>query len=142
MRINVEDYFMGRDHDYPGECTDVIRANAATTVERVNSLIDALAEKGIEIENHPETRTPVASGWRPAAVNARVPGAAVRSKHMSAEACDLYDPDGLIDDYLMTSDGQALLTNLRLYLEDPGHTKNWSHVQTVAPRSGKRVFIP
>ena len=140
MRINVEDYLMGRDKDYPGECTPIIMDNAARTVAAVNDLLAALEADNVQVETHPVTRTVIASGWRPAALNARVPNAAIRSKHMSGEACDLYDPDGIIDEYLI--DHPDLLVNLRLYQEHPSATNSWTHVQTVAPRSGKRVFYP
>lgn len=142
MRITVDDYLMGRDKEYPGECTDVIRANAVVTVQRVNNLLAVLEADGVEVEASPHTKTPVSSGWRPAQVNASITNAAVRSKHMSAEACDLYDPDGLIDDYLMSEAGQRVLTSVRLYLEHPSATKGWCHVQAVPPRSGRRVFYP
>jgi hypothetical protein len=142
MRINVEDYLMGRDHDFPGECTEVVLDNAAKTVASVNGLLAALETANIEIEANPQTRTPISSGWRPAQINSRIMGAALRSKHMSGEACDLYDPDGLIDDFLMGEEGQRALVDLRLFLEHPSATKGWCHVQTVAPRSGKRVFYP
>ena len=142
MRITVDDYLMGRDKEYPGECTEIIRANAEITVQRVNNLLAVLEAERIEVEANPATKTPVSSGWRPAAVNGAIANAAVRSKHISAEACDLYDPDGLIDDYLMSEAGQRVLVSARLYLEHPSATKGWSHIQTVAPRSGRRVFYP
>jgi uncharacterized protein YcbK (DUF882 family) len=89
VRITVDDYLMGRDKEYPGECTSVIRDNAAATVEKVNSLIAVLEAEGVEIEANPNTKTPVSSGWRPAEVNGAILTAAPRSKHMSGEACDL-----------------------------------------------------
>jgi hypothetical protein len=115
---------MGRERDYPGECTPVIMDNAARTVSAVNNLIAALEAGNVQVEIHPQTRTAIASGWRPAALNARVPNAAPRSKHMSAEACDLYDPDGIIDEYL--TDHPELLVDLRLYQEHPSATKGWA----------------
>lgn len=141
-RISVDDYLMGRDAQYPGECTEVIMDNAARTVERVNSLLAVLEAENVPVEINPRTNTVIASGWRPAAVNASTPGSALRSKHMSAEACDLYDPEGSIDDYLFSEAGQRTLVSLRLWLEHPSATKSWSHVQTVPPRSGNRTFFP
>lgn len=140
MRISVSDYFMGRDAIYFGDLTDEIKANAARTVEKVNSLLAVLEAEHVPLELHPKNGSIVASGWRPPIVNAQTKGAAVRSRHMTCEACDLYDPDGLIDDYLM--DHQQALVALGLYLEHPLATKNWSHVQIVPPKSLKRVFMP
>jgi hypothetical protein len=59
---------------------------------------------------------------------------------MTGKACDLYDPDGVIDDWLYT----FLPANpkLGLFMEHPACTKGWAHVQTVPPRSGKVVFYP
>lgn len=141
-RISVDDYLMGREKEFPGECTAIIMDNAAITVERVNALLAVLEADGVDVEINAATKTIVSSGWRPVAVNARTPGSAPRSRHMSAEACDVYDPDGLIDEYLMSEAGQRALVSLRLWLEHPSATKGWSHVQTVPPRSGRRVFFP
>lgn len=140
MRITVEDYLMGRDSLYPDECTDEIRRNAEITVGKVNSLLAVLEAEGVGLDIHPQNQTVIASGWRPPQINRQVKGAAVRSKHMTAEACDLYDPDGEIDDYLM--DHPQVLLPLGLYLEHPSATKGWAHVQIVPPRSLKRVFYP
>ena len=82
------------------------------------------------------------SGWRPPAVNAATPGAALRSKHMLCQAIDVHDPEGLIDNWLMTPQGQDALTKIGLWLEHPSATKGWSHWQTVPPGSGNRVFYP
>lgn len=142
MRISLEDYLMGRDVIYPHECTPEILANAAKTVEVANSLLAALEAEGVEIAIHPQTKTVISSGWRPPQINGQVKNAAPRSKHMTGEAVDIYDPEGEIDDYLMSEAGQRMLIALRLFLEHPSATKSWSHWQTVAPKSGRRVFFP
>ena len=54
----------------------------------------------------------VRSGWRPKAVNAVTKNAKPNSRHITCQACDL--DDGFY----------------------------WLHVQTVPPRSNKRIFIP
>lgn len=133
---------MGRDQLFPGECTPLVRSNAAVTVERVNEFLKAAREAGCTVESHPRTGTPVSSGWRPPQVNAATPSAAVRSKHMTGEACDIYDPDGDLDDFAMTEAGQATLAWCALWHEHPSATKGWIHLQTRPPRSGKRTFYP
>lgn len=140
MRISQDDYLMGREQIYPDECTPEVLANVATTVEKVNSLLAVLEAEGIPLEESPTSKSIISSGWRPPQINAQVKNAAPRSKHMTGEACDLYDPEGLIDDWCL--DHLGSLSAIGLWLESPSATKGWSHVQIVPPRSGKRVFIP
>lgn len=138
-QISMPDYWMGRDQTHASELSDGIRANAAETVRRVNQLLLLAESTGVALEPGPNG-TLVSSGWRPAAINAATPGAALRSKHMSGHACDLYDPEGDLDDWCMSHLFQ--LGECGLYLEHPSATKGWCHLQSLAPRSGKRVFWP
>jgi hypothetical protein len=141
MRITLEQYLNGRDELYPNELTPEIRKNAEVTVKLVNALLAVLETEGIPLEAHPQTKSLVSSGWRPPQINSQVKGAAVRSKHMTGEACDLYDPEGAIDDYLI--DHPEPLVALGLYQEHPSATaRGWCHLQIVPPRSGRRVFYP
>lgn len=127
--ITLEDYFMGRDVEYAEELTDELRDNARETVERANAL---LARAGLDRS--------VNSGWRPAAVNATVPNAAKRSKHMQCLAIDLDDDDGALDAWCMAH--LDVLKEIGLWLEHPSATPRWCHLQIVPPRSGNRVFYP
>jgi hypothetical protein len=138
VRLTLDDYLMGRASLY--NCPQETKANSADTVEKVNSLLAVLEEQKVPLEIHPKTLTIISSGWRPPEMNARIKNAAVKSKHITGQACDLYDPEGLIDDYLM--DFPGVLQAIGLYMEHPASTKGWSHVQTVPPRSGRRVFYP
>lgn len=140
MRITVDDYLMGRETLYPNELTPEILKNAEHLVSKVNDLLAVLEAEHVGIDLHPKTQTVISSGWRPPQINGQTKGAAVRSKHMTGQAIDLYDPDGEIDDYLL--EHPQVLTSLGLYLEHPSATKNWAHVQTVPPRSLKRIFFP
>jgi hypothetical protein len=120
---------MGRDRQHHAELTPELRANARETVRRVNRLLQraGLARK-------------VTSGWRPAAVNATVPGAAKGSKHITCIAIDLEDQDGALDAWCMAN--LEVLEELGLWLEHPDATPDWCHLQTLPPRSGNRVFEP
>lgn len=140
MIITVADYLMGRETIYPMEFTIGIKANAELTVDAVNGLLARLEKAGIPLEVNPQTKTIVSSGWRPPQINNQVKNAAVKSKHMTAQACDLYDPEGLIDDWLM--DNLPADSTLGLFMEHPSATKGWSHVQIIPPKSGKKVFYP
>lgn len=131
---------MGRDKIYPSEFTTEIKANAEKIVEKVNSLLAVMEAEGVPLEVHPQTLSLVSSGWRPPQINQQVKNAAVRSKHMTGQAVDLYDPEGALDFFCL--EGQASLAIIGLWMEHPVATKGWAHLQSVAPRSGSRVFYP
>jgi hypothetical protein len=122
---------MGRDAEYPLAMTPDIEHNAEILLGLVNILLTRYG-------GHPKVR----SGWRPPAVNAATPNAAPNSKHMSGQAIDLADPDGDLDDWLMSAIGQDHLATIGLWMEHPAATKGWSHLQSVPPKSKNRVFYP
>lgn len=127
--LKLADYYMGRDRPYRAELTRELRANARETVRRVNRLL-----------RHAGLMRKVTSGWRPAAINAAVPGAAPGSRHLSCLAVDLEDGDGALDAWCMAH--PEVLEEIGLWLEHPDATPGWCHLQTQPPRSGRRVFHP
>jgi len=129
VALKLGDYYMGRDKLHRDELTPELRGNARDIVERVNQL---LQRAGIAAQ--------ISSGWRPAAINANVPGAARHSKHISCLAIDLHDREGALDAWCMAH--LAVLEELGLWLEHPAATPGWCHLQTCPPRSGNRVFEP
>lgn len=133
--ISLSDYWMGRDTAYPALLTDELRAAATETVARANLLISAY--QALTKDEEPRR---VNSGWRPPSVNSATPGAAPRSKHMSAQAIDISDPEGDLDEWCM--DHPEILQTIGLWQEHPSATKGWCHVQIVPPKSGKRLFFP
>jgi len=135
--LRLDDYWMGRHQIYPADLTPEIVQAATHLLRKVNAL---LALSGLRLEDHPTTRTPISSGWRPPVVNAATPNAAPRSRHMTGDAVDLYDPEGEIDEWCM--EHLDTLAELGLWLEHPSATKGWSHLQQVPPRSGRRVYYP
>lgn len=140
IQITVSDYLMGREKTYGAELTEQMRANAAATVTKANLLLAAMYSAGIGIEVNPHSGTPVSSGWRPAEINGATVGAAPRSKHMSCQAVDLFDPEGDLDEWCLAN--PEILERFGLWQEHPSATKGWCHVQTLPPRSGNRVFYP
>ena len=128
--LTLADYFMGRDVVHCAELTPELRFNAACTVERANALLQR-AGTATRIVN---------SGWRPRAVNATVPNASVRSRHITCQAIDLCDEGDGLDAWCMAN--LPVLAVLGLWLEHPSATPGWCHVQTVPPRSNRRVFYP
>jgi hypothetical protein len=130
--ITLDDYWMGRDKIAPP--TDQLRANAADLVERVNHLLSMYYA---EVPAASATR--VTSGYRPPAINARV-GGALRSNHRICKAVDLSDPDGGLDEWCEES--VHYLVSYGLWLEHPDYTPGWCHLQSIGPRSGRRIFYP
>lgn len=129
--IDLKAYYKGRDTQYAEELTDEIRANAQITVDKVNELLSRAGRSDIDS---------VASGWRPKAVNDATANAASSSRHLTAEAADIPDADRTLSSWCV--DNLDVLTEIGLWMEDPRWTPTWTHVQTVPPKSGKRVFIP
>lgn len=65
----------------------------------------------------------------------------MKSKHLSGQAVDIYDPDLRLTMWLKTDPKAIVLAQEQgLYFED-GNT-NWVHAQTVPPKSGRRWFMP
>lgn len=135
--IELTQYWMGRDRTHSKDLTDEIRANAAETVKRANRLI-AIYQKATG-DVRPRG---VNSGWRPAAVNAAIPGAAKKSNHMLGRALDISDASKTMKAWLMTPTGQQTLVECELWMEHPDATPAWVHVQIVPPASNRRVFMP
>lgn len=133
--IILSDYWMGRDKEYASELTPTIIANAMETIRRANLLLTVFRTMTGDVENRHVT-----SGWRPAAINLATPGAARRSRHLTGQAVDIFDPEGDFDEWCLAH--PEYLVAAWLWLEHPSATKGWSHCQTVPPRSGNRVFYP
>lgn len=127
--ISLTDYWQGRDATHPLALSTTIESNAILTVRLANALLARFGQG-----------RKVVSGWRPPDINAATAGAAPNSKHLTAQAIDLADPDGDLDDWLMSEAGQAAMTEIGLWHEHPASTKSWAHLQTIPPRSGRRTF--
>lgn len=144
--ISLHDYAMGRDLQFPEEWK-FAEAHALVLLPKVNGfLADCRDELQIIIE--PE----VASGFRPSAINAKVPGSAKKSLHMLGRAIDLKDPGNnfkLAFQPLINPDHAKLLRRWELFMEHPEWTmgkdrKNgWIHLD-IGPRADRptRTFIP
>lgn len=130
--ITLDDYWMGRDKIEPP--TDQFIRNAEELLQRVNLLLSMYYA---ELPAAPRTR--VTSGYRPPGINRRVGGAA-NSNHRICKAVDLADEDGSLDDWCMQV--PHLLQAYDLWLEHPDATPGWCHLQSVGPRSGRRIFYP
>jgi len=133
--LTLADYWMGRDKEYAADFTFAIAQNADVTITRTNLLLSIYVARTGDTE-----KRVVTSGWRPPSLNAATPGAALRSKHMTGQAIDISDPEGDLDSWLV--DHTAVLQDVGLWMEHPGATKGWCHLQIVPPKSGNRCFYP
>jgi gentisate 1,2-dioxygenase len=134
--IDLKAFFNGRDAAYRDELTDEIRRNAGETVAKANALLERAGFEHVCTVN---------SGWRPRRANAALPEAAATSRHLTGQAVDLPDPDRRLAAWCVNN--LDLLAEIGLWMEDPRWTYDkggghWVHVQTVPPKSGRRVFVP
>jgi len=141
--ISIGDYFTL--HGTPDD--DRLRANAAEWVRRANLLLKAAARDGISPGIDQVSKNHVASGYRPAGVNAATSNAAKRSTHLTCEGGDVQDrPDRQLA--VWCARNQDKMAEVGLWMEDPRwtggrtNTDPWCHWQTKPPGSGKRIYVP
>lgn len=81
----------------------------------------------------------VTSGIRTSADQARINPKAPKSKHLTGNAVDIYDPKLELTKWLK-GPGSKILEEAGLYCEEGN--ANWVHFQDIAPKSGRRWFLP
>jgi len=117
--------------------------NYPTTPITEKNLI-VLFERVIELQDMCELDFVITSGLRSDQKQAQLIADgktnAKFSKHVSGNACDIYDPRQELQKWCL--DNIKALENIGLWCEDFSKTPNWVHVQTIAPLSGKRFFLP
>jgi hypothetical protein len=124
--ITEREYLKGRHLDFP--LSDLQLTNMRDLLERVNKIRALWGQKMI-----------VTSGYRPPAINAGV-GGKKSSLHLSCRAIDIADASGRLGEWCLKN--LDAIESCGLWLEHPAYTSGWVHLQSAAPRSGKRVFIP
>lgn len=139
--IALHDYWLNRDQAYAADLTDGIRDNATELLGRVNMLLAWANADGVRPATDPRTRSMVASGWRPPAVNDATANAATKSRHLSGEAIDLRD-NGTRDLARWCLKNLDALEEIGLWMEDPQWTPTWVHLQIQPPGSRRRVYCP
>lgn len=82
----------------------------------------------------------ITSGLRSEADQARINPSAPKSKHLLGQAADVSDKDGSFWAWCM--DNMHLMEQLDVHFESKDSTPTWTHIQTVPPKSGKRIFLP
>jgi hypothetical protein len=139
--ISVEEYF-GIKGKHP-DCTQPRRTNAVQLLSRVNTLLMRAAEEGAYLwVEDPDTGSCISGsrggsgdgGFRLSTATTGRPG----SSHKEGQGVDVYDPDNDLDEWIT----DEILEQSGLYREHPDHTPGWCHLQTRAPGSGRRTFLP
>lgn len=135
--ITLDQYF-SKKIDHP-EVTLSLRTKAKDLLRKVNSLLVWLdLPEAID----PDTGSQISGsaggsgdgGFRLSTSRTGVAG----SPHRAACAVDVYDPGERLDAAI----NDDLLRRFELYREAPKATFGWAHLQTTAPRSKRRTFIP
>lgn len=100
---------------------------------------DVLLKRINELQELMQVQFTVSSGYRPGHYNTSA-GGAEHSPHLTCEAIDLHDRDGIIKHKLQSN--TPYLAQLGLYMEWPTSTPSWCHLQTRRPGSGSLIFHP
>ena len=136
--ISLEDYF-GTYWDHP-DATDEVEKNAVELLDRCNRLYALAAADGCELPINPKTWTGVSGktdgGFRP---SESTTGAA-NSTHKTGQGVDRYDPNRRLAAWILAH--PESLKECDLYMEDCRWAVGWVHLQSIPPRSKKRVYIP
>lgn len=130
-KVTEAEYLTAKDkvrRDIAAPLTPEMRANMEKLLIALNLLRDLYGKPMV-----------VSSGYRPSAINSVTKGASKTSCHLTCEACDFEDTDRKLVQWCLRN--MDLLERAGLYMESPINTPTWVHLQTRAPRSGKRVFI-
>ncbi len=115
-------------------------------------MLEFAFESGVEIPPDQISLNYVASGHRPAGVNAATANAAAASTHLTDEGGDIQDNQSRALAMFCVLN-EELLVRFELWMEDPRWTAGkvrpdgekrdpWCHWQTKPPRSGNRIYIP
>lgn len=121
-----------------------LNPNEYPTNTVIENNLKILFERLMELQDAAEMALTITSGLRSdekqMGLIAAGKSKAVGSKHLAGAAADIYDPEGILGKWCL--DNLKALERIGLWMEHPDYTENWVHVQIMAPRSGKRVFIP
>lgn len=127
--ITKNELLKGRDKLFLKEYTQEISDNLDDLLIKLNKFREIYGKPMI-----------VNSGWRPVSINNKTPGASKKSKHLIGCAADIQDKDGKLGEFCLNN--VKILEDCDLYIEQPSFTDGWVHFSSVAPKSGKHVFIP
>lgn len=130
--ITTSQYFINR------EASNDIRAAAIYFLLKVNKLLEAANDAGVDIPINPKTGSQISGttegGFRLCTCTQGAPN----SSHREGRGVDLYDPHNALDNWL----DDAKLEQYGLFREHPDATPLWCHLTDRPPHSGKRTFLP
>lgn len=118
-------------HGYP--VNDVIEKNLKILHERMNELRAAYGKPMVVTSG-------LRSDEKQAELIAQGKSKATASRHLAGAACDILDRTGKLGVWCLNN--EDVLRRIGLWCEHPDYTKGWVHFQIMAPKSGKRFFIP
>jgi hypothetical protein len=128
MRISKETYFNGKNKKFANDLTVEVTENVTKLLIAVDKFLANYTKPVI-----------ISSGWRPKSYNTQI-GGATFSNHITGLAIDLKDTDNRLFEYVLQN--LELAKELGLYFEHKNWTPTWVHIQLIAPKSGKRIFVP
>lgn len=108
--------------------------------EDIKKNLTDLLEKINKVQEKYNDQFVVTSGLRSEADQQRINPSAPKSNHLRGLAVDIYDAQGTVMRFILAN--LDLMKDLGLYFEHFNWTPDWVHVQSIAPKSGKRIFIP
>jgi len=136
--ITLEDYF-GPYWDHPDK-TEEVERNALDLLRKCNALYCMAELDGCELPINPKTGTGVSGktegGFRPGDSHTGAPN----STHKDGQGVDRYDPERRLAAWILAH--PEILKECDLWTEDFRWTPGWVHLQSIPPRSKKRVYIP
>lgn len=127
--------------------TEALIENAREWLRRNNLLLTFALANGVVPAVDQISLNHIASGHRPAGVNARTANAAAASTHLTCQGGDLQDHLNRRLAVFVCAD-ETVLVRCGLWAEDPRWTGGrtgtdpWLHTQTKPPMSGNRIYIP
>jgi hypothetical protein len=137
----TEGQYFGSKLGHP-DATESRKLNAKDLLKKVNRLLAWAEDQGHPIAIDLDTGSQISGskggagdgGFRLGSATA----GAKRSAHKEGLAVDVYDPGDAID--LLLTD--RILEDHTLWRESSAATPGWVHLQSVAPKSGRRTFTP
>lgn len=122
--ITVSEYLMGR------ATIEQLEFEQASNMHGLISVVNSILLDFGEFRK-------VNSGFRRPEDN-KAAGGAKKSAHMTCEAVDLEDKDGMLKAFLT----EEVCEKYDVYREVESATPSWCHIQTRPTRSGARIFKP
>lgn len=112
------------------------------TDDQINYNLDILLDKLNKLQKLYKGPIIITSGLRSQALQHKLiangRSTATKSNHLIGAAADIYDPDGLLYNWL--KENESVLIDLCLWCEE--RMGPWQHLQIFPPKSGKRWFYP